>query len=86
MKICHHYLVVSEQTPSVVALGVLTTETHVECSETYKFNYCDAIKETISQLEKNIKTCKSITTMLSEGKTPEEKIDIVFRRITTPEY
>ena len=38
----------------------------------------DATEETISQLEKNIQNLKSITTMLSEGKTPEDMLDIVL--------
>ena len=38
----------------------------------------DATEETISQLEKNIQYLKSITPMLSEGKTPEDMLDIVL--------
>ena len=38
----------------------------------------DATEETISQLEKNIQNLKSITTMLSEGKTPEDMLNIVL--------
>ena len=74
-----HYFAVSEQTPSVVALGVLTTETHVECAGGLIVQLMpDATEETISQLEKNIQNLKSITTMLSEGKTPEDMLDIVL--------
>ena len=74
-----HYFAVSEQTPSVVALGVLTTETHVECAGGLIVQLMpDATEETITQLEKNIQNLKSITTMLSEGKTPEDMLDIVL--------
>ena len=74
-----HYFAVSEQTPSVVALGVLTTETHVECAGGLIVQLMPvATEETISQLEKNIQNLKSITTMLSEGKTPEDMLDIVL--------
>ena len=76
-----HYFAVSEQTPSVVALGVLTTETHVECAGGLIVQLMpDATEETISQLEKNIQNLKSITTMLSEGLQPRilDKIDVKF--------
>ncbi len=74
-----HYFAISEQTPSVVALGVLTTETHVECAGGLIVQLMpDATEETISQLEKNIQNLQSITTMLSEGKTPEDMLNIVL--------
>ena len=74
-----HYFAVSEQTPSVVALGVLTTEQHVECAGGLIVQLMpDATEESISQLEKNIQNLKSITTMLSEGKTPEDMLNIVL--------
>ena len=41
----------------------------------------DATEESISQLEKNIQNLKSITTMLSEGKTPEDMLNIVLERL-----
>ena len=48
-----HYFAVSEQTPSVVALGVLTTETHVECAGGLIVQLMpDATEETISIREK----------------------------------
>ena len=74
-----YYFATSEQIPTVVALGVLTTETHVECAGGLIVQLMpDATEETISQLEKNIQNLKSITTMLSEGKTPEDMLDIVL--------
>lgn len=74
-----HYFALSEQTPSVVALGVLTTETHVECAGGLIVQLMpDATEETITQLEKNIQNLQSITTMLSEGKTPEDMLNIVL--------
>ncbi len=38
----------------------------------------DATEETISQLEQNISKLSSITTMMSEGKTPEDILSIVL--------
>ena len=75
-----HYFAVSEQTPSVVALGVLTTETNVEHAGGLIVQLMpDATEETISQLEKNIENLESITTMLSSGKLPEDILNIVLK-------
>ena len=50
-----HYFALSEQTPSVVALGVLTTGIHVEYAGGLIVQLMpDATEETISQLEKNV--------------------------------
>ncbi|MCR8746191.1 Hsp33 family molecular chaperone HslO [Romboutsia lituseburensis] len=74
-----HYFALSEQTPSIVALGVLTTGLHVEHAGGLIVQLMpDATEETISQLEQNISKLPSITTMMSEGKTPEEILSIVL--------
>jgi molecular chaperone Hsp33 len=74
-----YYFALSEQTPSVVALGVLTKEQHVEHAGGLIVQLMpDATEETITQLEKNIQNLKSITTMLSEEKTPEDMLNIVL--------
>lgn len=74
-----HYFALSEQTPSIVALGVLTTGLHVEHAGGLIVQLMpDATEETISQLEQNISKLSSITTMMSEGKTPEEILSIVL--------
>lgn len=74
-----HYFALSEQTPSVVALGVLTTGYKVEHAGGLIVQLMpDATEETISKLEENIGKLSSITTMMSEGKTPEDMLNIVL--------
>ena len=74
-----HYFALSEQTPSVVSLGVLTTETTVEQAGGLIVQLMpDATEETISQLEKNVSKLKSVTTMLSEGMTPDDILNLVL--------
>lgn len=74
-----HYFALSEQTPSVVSLGVLTTEYEVEHAGGFVVQLMpDATEETISQLEQNISKLNSITNMMLEGKTPEDILSIVL--------
>ena len=74
-----HYFALSEQTPSVVSLGVLTTETTVEQAGGLIVQLMpDATEETIATLEQNVAKLKSVTTMLSEGMTPEDILDVVL--------
>ena len=74
-----HYFALSEQTPSVVALGVLTTAFKVEHAGGLIVQLMpDATEETISKLEENIGKLSSITNMMSEGKTPEDMLNIVL--------
>ncbi|WP_297132014.1 Hsp33 family molecular chaperone HslO [Terrisporobacter sp.] len=74
-----HYFALSEQTPSVVSLGVLTKETEVEQAGGIIVQLMpDATEETISTLEKNVSKLKSVTTMLSEGMTPDDMLNIVL--------
>lgn len=73
-----YYFAVSEQTPSVVALGVLTKE-EVEYAGGFIVQLMpDATEETISKLESNVANLDSITNMLKEGKTPEDILNIVL--------
>lgn len=74
-----YYFAVSEQTPSVVALGVLTKEEEVEYAGGFIVQLMpDATEETISKLEFNVANLDSITNMLKEGKTPEDILNIVL--------
>ena len=74
-----HYFALSEQTPSVVSLGVLTTETTVEQAGGLIVQLMpDATEETISTLEQNVAKLKSVTTMLSEGMTPDDILNVVL--------
>ena len=75
-----YYFAVSEQTPSVVALGVLTKEEEVEHAGGFIGQLMpDAVEETIATLEENVKGLDSITNMLKDGKTPEDILEIVLK-------
>ncbi|MEG0842972.1 MAG: Hsp33 family molecular chaperone HslO [Romboutsia sp.] len=74
-----HYFALSEQTPSVVSLGVLTKEDEVELTGGFIVQLMpDTTEENISKLEQNVSRLQSITTMLKDGNTPEEILNIVL--------
>lgn len=74
-----YYFALSEQTPSVVSLGVLTTEYEVEHAGGFIVQLMpDATEETIVKLEENVAKLQSITNMLKDGNTPEQILDIVL--------
>ena len=75
------YLLESEQLASSVGLGVLV-------GEDYTINHAGGFivslmpftsEETIAILEDNIKNIKSVTSMMSEGKTPEDIASIILK-------
>lgn len=75
------YLLESEQLASSVGLGVLV-------GEDYTINHAGGFivslmpftsEETIATLEDNIKNIKSVTSMMSEGKTPEDIASIILK-------
>lgn len=68
------YYAISEQTPNVCALGVLVnTDLTVKRAGGYLLQLLPgATDEEITRLEENIKNMKSVTQLLSEGKTAEE--------------
>lgn len=74
-----HYFALSEQTPSVVSLGVLTTETKVEHAGGFVVQLMpDATEETICKLEQNVSKLSSITNMMLDKKTPQDILNIVL--------
>ena len=74
-----YYFALSEQTPSVVALGVLTKEDEVEYAGGFIVQLMpDAVEETIATLESNVAKLDSVTSMLKDGKTPEDILEIVL--------
>ncbi len=74
-----YYFAVSEQTPSVVALGVLTKEEEVEYAGGFIIQLMpDAVEENIAKLEANVAKLDSITNMLKAGNTPEDILNIVL--------
>lgn len=75
-----YYFTVSEQTPSAVALGVLTKAEEVEQAGGFIVQMMpDASEETIATIEKNLSGLKSVTEMLSEGMTPEDIMEVVLK-------
>lgn len=73
-----NYFATSEQTPSVVALGVLVDKEGIRSAGGYKLSLMpDATDEEISIIEENIKNIDPISKMLDENKTLEEIAKIV---------
>lgn len=76
------YYAVSEQIPTVCALGVLVNpDLSVRVAGGYIIQLLPAAhgyEEVISKLENNIKAMKPITTLLDEGKTIEEIVRIAL--------
>ena len=68
------YLAVSEQVPSVCALGVLVNpDLTVNCAGGFLLQVLPfAPEESIDRIEENISKMKSVTTMLSEGMTAQD--------------
>lgn len=74
------YFAISEQVPSVVALGVLVDK-DLSCKNSGGFIVQvmpGATDETIDRLEENLKNIKSITTMLDSGMSIEEIIGVAL--------
>lgn len=82
-----YYFAASEQVPTVVALGVLTDpigdyqkqEYHIRESGGYMIQLMpDCPDEIISKLEKRCTAADSVTTMLKNGKTPEDMLESIL--------
>lgn len=68
------YYAISEQIPTVCALGVLVDRDHsVKAAGGYIIQLVPPVNDSaIDFIEKNIEKMQSVTQMLSDGKTPEE--------------
>lgn len=68
------YYAISEQIPTVCALGVLVDRNHsVKAAGGYIIQLVPPINEAaIDFIENNIKNMQSVTELMTEGKTPEE--------------
>ncbi|MCR5153868.1 MAG: Hsp33 family molecular chaperone HslO [Lachnospiraceae bacterium] len=75
-----YYYAASEQVPSSVALGVLMNKDNtVNCAGGFIIQLMPfASEELISYLEKKLTEVTSVTTLLSEGMTPEEILEYIF--------
>lgn len=74
------YLYVSEQTPSCVGLGVLVgTDLKAEAAGGFIIQLMpDATDETITKLEHNLQSMRSVTAMINDGRTPREMIQEIM--------
>lgn len=72
-----YYYTVSEQTPSVVGLGVMVdTDSSVKHAGGYIIQVMpDAKEETIKAIEDKVFLADSVTIMMEDGKTPEEILE-----------
>ena len=75
-----YYFVVSEQTPSVVSVGVLVNDTNeILASGGFIIQLLpDATEEDIIYIENKMKDFPSVSSLVHEGKTPEEIIFMLF--------
>ncbi len=73
-----HYFATSEQTPTVVALGVLVDKNGVKAAGGYLITLMpDAGEEEIQKIEKALKNADSISKMLDDGKELIEIAEMV---------
>jgi molecular chaperone Hsp33 len=75
-----YYYVYSEQIPTSVALGVLaSSDKIIENSGGFIIQLMPgAGEETISFIEEKLKNLPSVTSLLKEGKTPEDILNMIF--------
>lgn len=75
-----YYFMVSEQTPSVVSVGVLVDDTNeVLSSGGFIIQLLpEATEEDIQYIEEKIKDFPPVSALIHEGKTPEEILKMIF--------
>lgn len=75
-----YYFAASEQVPSCVALGVLMErDNHVKQAGGFIIQLMpDADEETVAALEERIKTIPPVTSLLENGQSPEEILNILL--------
>lgn len=75
-----YYFASSEQIPSSVGLGVLVdVDCSIKCAGGFVIQLMPGAKdEAIDKLESNLSSVASMTQMLSEGKTPEDILNILL--------
>ena len=78
-----YYFANSEQVPSSVGLGVLMEKDNtVRCAGGFIIQMMPfATEETISRIEENLKNVSSVTSILDQGKTPEELLEILLGNV-----
>ncbi len=80
-----YYLLKSEQIPSAVAIGVLVGENgKVEAAGGFLAQPLPgASDEAITKLEENVKSMPPVSSLIKEGKRPEEIAELLFKGFTT---
>lgn len=75
-----YYFMVSEQTPSVVSVGVLVNDTNeILSSGGFIIQLLpEATEDDITYIENKIKDFPAVSSLIHEGKTPEEILKMLF--------
>jgi len=75
-----HYFAVSEQTPSVICLGVLVDKDHSvkQAGGVFLQLLPGYLEDTLNNLEKHIADFPPLSRLLDEGKTPEDIMEILL--------
>ena len=75
-----YYFANSEQVPSYVGLGVLMEKDNtVRCAGGFIIQMMPFAREqTICRLEENLKKVSSVTSLLNQGYTPEQLLEVLF--------
>lgn len=75
-----YYFANSEQVPSSVGLGILMEKDNtVRCAGGFIIQMMPFAKEqTICRLEENLKKVSSVTSLLNQGYTPEQLLEVLF--------
>ena len=78
-----YYFANSEQVPSSVGLGVLMEKNNtVRCAGGFIIQMMPfATEDTIQKIEDNLKQISSVTSLLSEGKLPEDLLEILLGNV-----
>lgn len=82
-----YYFAVSEQTPSVVSVGVLVNDTNeILASGGFIIQLLPAAtEEDITYIENAVKECPPVSQLINEGKTPEEILKLLFNDVEITE-
>ena len=82
-----YYFAVSEQTPSVVSVGVLVNDTNeILASGGFIIQLLtEATEEYINYIENAVKNCPPVSQLINDGKTPEEILELLFNDVEITE-
>ena len=83
-----YYFMASEQTPSVVSVGVLVEETNeILASGGFIIQLLpEATEEDITYIEERMKDFPAVSSLIHEGKTPEEILKMLFEDVEITDH